>query len=588
MTAFAHEIRRANIIMRFVTDRRSAFLLLVASGLAACSPPAMPNPDVVDDHSASMDGHEHDGAMDSSAPDAEPPPDTIVEDAATPPDAAGSPDWGFRSMPHGFSFENYTNMGMVTNLTPVEMRRIFGPTVCEGGAAMGACTLTPQARQWMENQNQGMNGGHCEGMAVLAARFFTGASDPMMFGGGANAGTLMLTGNELLQREIATWFVTQTTVPMLERRNLTPVQVVAELERELARGRAFGGTVVGIYLRAGGGGHAITPYEVRRPSASTAEIAVYDNNFPNMERVVVVDTTANTWRYMTSTNPMEPGALYDGDATTFNLTLADVSARAAFPHACPFCGEAPADGGGMRAVQLSLLGEGDLSIRDAMGNTTGADATGALVNGIPGASVTRIRSGNLFEDSPEPMYTVPRATPLTITLDGSRLSAMSPSELLVTGPGYALGIEGINLDPMQRDTITLQPGAPDITYRASGVETPTLLLAFERPGADYLIELRSTAMTAGQSLRLSVDFSMQQARISFAGSTSAPAFTLYMDRVTEAEVVNFTHAGVTATASSVLYVNYGTWAGNGMPLSVGVDLDGDGTIDRVDTLTDQS
>jgi hypothetical protein len=211
-----------------------------------------------------------------------------------------------------------------------------------------------------------------------------------------------------------------------------------------------------------------------------------------------------------------------------------------------------------------------------------------VVNGIPGASVTRIRSGNLFEDSPEPLYTVPRATPLTITLDGSRLSAMSPSELLVTGPGYALGIEGINLDPMQRDTITLQPGAPDITYRASGVETPTLLLAFERPGADYLIELRSTAMTAGQSLRLSVDFSMQQARISFAGSTSAPAFTLYMDRVTEANVVNFTHAGVTATASSVLYVNYGTWAGNGMPLSVGVDLDGDGTIDRVDTLADQS
>lgn len=571
--------------------RRSVLLSLLSSAaLAACTTPPANNPDVVMDSSTPTDSGVTE--MDGSMPDGEPADTGTGDDAAAdtgvmPPDASGAPDWGFRPMPNGFAFENYTNMNMPVNLTEIEMRRIFGPTVCEGGAAMGACTLTPQARQWMERQNAGMNGGHCEGMAVLAARIFTGASDPMMLGGGANAGALALMGNDALTREIATWFVTQSTLPMLERRNLTPVQVVAELERDLARGRDFGGTVVGIYLRAGGGGHAITPYLVRRPDANTAEIVTYDNNFPNVERVVTVNTMANTWRYMTSTNPMEPGAVYDGDATTFNLTLADVAPRAMFPHPCTFCGTAPMDGGGMRAVQISMRGEGDLSIRDGMGNTTGSGASG-VVNSIPGAGVTLQRSGTLYRDSPEPLYTVPRATPLTITLDGSRLTGMSPSDLLVTGPGYALGVEEINLDPMQRDTITIQPGAPDITYRASGTETPTLVLAFELAGADYNIELRSTAMTAGQVLRLSVDFATQRARISFDGSTSAPGFTLYMDRVSESGIVNFSHAGVSATSSSVLTVDFGGWGGNGMPVSVAVDTNGDGTVDRTDMLSDES
>jgi hypothetical protein len=573
--------------------RRSSLLALLSSAaLAACSTPSMNNPDVVADSTPADTTPPVDSGvmeMDGSTPADSGVEDDASPDSSTPPaDASGAPDWSFRPMPNGFAFENYTNADMPVNLTPIEMRRIFGPAVCEGASAMGACNLTPQARQWMERQNAGMNGGHCEGMAVLAARMFSGASDPMMFGGGATAGALMLPGNEALTREIATWFVTQSTLPTLERRNLTPVQVVADLERELARGRAYGGTVVGIYLRAGGGGHAITPYLVRRPDANTAEIVTYDNNFPNVERVVTVNTMTNTWRYMTSTNPMEPGAVYDGDATTFNLTLADVAPRAMFPHPCQFCGDAPMDGGGTRGVQISMRGEGDVAIRDGMGNTTGTNATGGVVNAIPGAGVTLQRSGTLYQDSPEPLYTVPRMTPLTITLDGSRITRMSPSDLLVTGPGFALGVEDINLDPMQRDTITIQPGAPDITYRASGTETPTLVLAFEHPGADYLIELRSTAMTAGQVLRLSVDFAMQRARISFDGSTSAPGFTLYMDRVSDTGAVNFSHAGVTATSSTVLFVNFGSWGGNGMPLSLGVDTNGDGTVDRTDMLTDES
>lgn len=570
-----------------MTHPRSLVFVGSLIALVACNnPPPNPQPDGSGSDAAvapdAMDNDAHVDMDGSMSGDAE-------ADASTPPqDGARSEDWGFRPRPHGFAFENYTNMDMPTNLTPVEMRRLFGPQVCEGGAAMGACTLVPQAEQWMQQQNNGMNGGHCEGMAVVASLMYSGALPVGMFGMGTNAGDLGLMGNDALQREIALWFVTQSTLPMLERRNLTPSQVIDELSRDLSRGRAFGGTVLGIYKRDGGGGHAITPYALRRPNAQTVEVLSYDNNYANVERVLTVNLATNTWSYNASTNPMEPSSMYDGDATTFNLTLADITPRTMFPHPCAFCGDTAMDGGGMRAVQVSLRGAADLSISDGMGHTTGYDSSGNEVNTIPGATLQRSRSASLYTDSPEPTYTVPRATPLTITLDGTRLAGAEPSDVLVTGPGFSLGVEGVSLDPMQRDTIVVQPGAPDILYRTTGSETPTIVLAFQQAGADYTIELRSTAMTAGQVLRIQLDLAMQRARVSFDGSTSAPAFTLYMDRVSETGTVNFTHAGVSATSSSVLYVNFGSWGGNSMPLSLGVDTNGDGTIDRTDTLSDES
>lgn len=565
-----------------MTSTRRLLCSLSILALAACSPPANPTPDASDNDSSV--------AMESGAPDASAEMDGATEtDASASEGGTTSEDWGFRPMTHGFAFENYSNMSMPMNLTAVEMRRLFGPQACEGAAASGACRLVPAAQQWMEQKNNSMNGGHCEGMAVLASMLYSGALSPASFGMGAtSASQLVLAGNDALTREVALWFSTQYTLPTLERRNLTPSQVIDELSRELSRGRAFGGTVIGIYLRAGGGGHAITPYAIRRPNATTAEVLSYDNNWPNIERVLTVNLATNTWRYEASTNPMEPSSVYDGDATTFNLTLADIAPRGVLPHACAFCGEAPMDGGGTGAVQVSLRGAADLAIADSMGRVTGHNAAGDEVNNIPGAGLQRARSASLFNDSPEPEYTVPRNGPLTITLDGARLRGAEPSDVLVTGPGYSLGVEGVTIDPMQADTITLQPGAPDFVYRTTSTETPTLVLAFQRPGADYTIELRSSGMTAGQALRMSVDYAMQRVRVSFDGSASSPTFAFYMDRETETEEINFTSMPINATPSTVLYFNYGTWSGNGMPVSLSVDTNGDGTIDRTDSLADQS
>ncbi len=161
----------------------------------------------------------------------------VTEDGGGTTDGAApaTADWTFRPSPNGFVFENYTNMANPANLTAEEMRRLVGPAACEGGAASGACDLVPQARQWMEAQNQSMNSGHCEGMAVLAAHIFAGALRASDFGADTPF-ALMLDGNTALQREIAFWFSTQSTLPQLERRDLTPSALVDVLSADLARG----------------------------------------------------------------------------------------------------------------------------------------------------------------------------------------------------------------------------------------------------------------------------------------------------------------------------------------------------------------
>ncbi len=222
-----------------------------------------------------------------------------------------------------------------------------------------------------------------------------------------------------------------------------------------------------------------------------------------------------------------------------------------------------------------------------MGRHTGTVTDGSLVNNIPGASYASVRSG-LNADSPEPVFTLPRTGTLTITRDGSTLTSASQSEVQVTGAGFSIGVEGINLDPMQRDTLTFRSDAPDLAYRASGNETPRLVLAFQRPGADYLIEVRSSAVTAGQVLRLAVDPAASRARLRFDGSTSAPAFEFYMERVADDGTVTvFHHAGVASTASSVLSFAYADWTGDGAGLRMEVDSDGNGTVDRSEMLSDE-
>jgi len=114
--------------------------------------------------------------------------------------AAGAADSGFRPERDGFGFENYGNDSVSYNLTPAELQRMFGDQVCaylDGDE----CTLTPPAKQWMNETNNYMDGGHCEGMAVLSSLMYYDYADPNNFG--ASTPNDLSLSNAELQQEIA-------------------------------------------------------------------------------------------------------------------------------------------------------------------------------------------------------------------------------------------------------------------------------------------------------------------------------------------------------------------------------------------------
>ncbi len=135
------------------------------------------------------------------APEAE----TASEESESQPEPApetGESPLGFDPQQNGFSFPNYGDDLPVTNLTPAELRRMFGDQVC-ADLNGEECILTPPAEQWMEQINGAMAGGHCEGMAALSMMMYTGQIPPQDFGG--EFANQLSIEDEALQRELAYW-----------------------------------------------------------------------------------------------------------------------------------------------------------------------------------------------------------------------------------------------------------------------------------------------------------------------------------------------------------------------------------------------
>src|SRR5205809_72513 len=109
---------------------------------------------------------------------------TAVAQRASDSDAPSSgryvADLGFRPNVNGFSFENY-GQPPDTDLTPDDLRRLFGDGVCTT-TANGKCPLTPVARTWMTEVNKAMRGGHCMGMAELSLMMYLGKVRAADFG----------------------------------------------------------------------------------------------------------------------------------------------------------------------------------------------------------------------------------------------------------------------------------------------------------------------------------------------------------------------------------------------------------------------
>jgi hypothetical protein len=537
---------------------------------------------------------------DSSPADEEESADEVAAAPANAePPANGAADSGFRPEVDGFSFENYGGEDYIVNLTAVEMQRMFGDQACANQT--NGCTLTPPARQWMEQMNEGMSGGHCEGMAVLSSLMYYDKVEPGDFGGSIT--NELDLGNEALQREIAYWWVTQATWPGgYEKVNESPSAVLDTMINAFADGKdASEWWALGIYKRDYSGGHAITPYAVEDQGNGLYHVFVYDNNYPNETRIMEINRDDETWSYEASTNPDVEADLYEGDIDTQTLEVVAISPRLQEQEGDFSEASAPNTGHYSTAklaptnpdvIQVWLDGETNLLITTEDGRRIGWLDDGTFVNEIQGADSANLRFGiDVWEIDEEPVYLLPTdIEAFTVTVDGSQLEEASPAEVTIIGPGYTIVIEELWLDPGEADNIEIQTLGPQyygMTYSSDYSDSPDIVFGIETEDADYEFIVRGTDLEPGGAFNVELDYPNGDFILNTTGQEEYGIYQLLILRIDDEGEHVFGHNEIELLPNDTMYANFLDWEGEGSTLYLDFDYESDGTLDDYIELEDR-
>lgn len=205
-------------------------------------------------------------------------------------------DTGLRPVDGGFSFENWGGPVAEDAVTVTTAIAIFGEAaVCAQTSADG-CVPFPAVQHWIDGTNLQIQGGRCEGMAVLSQRIHDGGDVAEQLQAAAARTADLNKETKPVAASISRWWVSQGFEPVLQATSeawkLEPSQVVAKLIEALSAGK---GATIGIY--ANGGGHAVTPIAVTRADDGTFAVSLYDNNYPGEVTTMTVDPATETWTY---------------------------------------------------------------------------------------------------------------------------------------------------------------------------------------------------------------------------------------------------------------------------------------------------
>ncbi len=446
---------------------------------------------------------------------------------------------------NGFSFENFTNENhnWKDDLGAEDLIRFFGVNaVCKSGTSAQNCVVKAAAREWMIQQLDGMNGGHCEGMAVASLRLASGLPfknriAPASFQPAAKS-PFGFKLDQSIENYIAYYFVTQgfdeVAEPSLKTADAGPLAVVKLLIDSFKEGKDT--YSLGFYQFKNGqktAGHAITPFAVE-DAGTFYRIHVYDNNYPGETRYVNVEKGGKqTWKYVTSTNPSEPAGEYVGNIDTKTLELTATSLRDGRCFDSPFstdggkavgCGmetmapvkptnptnpttpttptkpvtptnsEVDDDG---EAADFFLTGDGDILIIDGSGRKMGYNPfDNKFYKEIPGGNA-RQTIGGKGEDMPH--YTFPAqdsSKPYVIVFSGKHNDDENYMDFVFSSPGFTVGFDGIRLDPNEVLVAVMSADGETLEFLQTGDgEMPEVYFAVDTPKKSYkaVVEISGTS-----------------------------------------------------------------------------------------------
>ncbi len=296
-----------------------------------------------------------------------------------------------------FSFENFGGGEAPADLTVNMARRLYGDDQVCSDVTDNKCTPYPVILQLIQQANKSMQGGLCEGLAVLSLRLAGDLNTLASYQGTDTVADLIKEDPALLS-EIAYWYVTQFAVEVQQEASsfleMSPKDLAEVLLYDFSQaesGRPHTGFTIGIY--SDHGGHAVTPYRVEQ-TEDGYRIFIYDSNWPNVERWIDVDDDG--WAYaLAATNPGEEASAWSGGVGTMELTPMKIRSG---PFTCGFC---PREGAAKSGTLLTVAASGDkqmsLKIVTESGQRLGYYDEG-FINEIPGATYRYLISGPSTSD----------------------------------------------------------------------------------------------------------------------------------------------------------------------------------------------
>jgi hypothetical protein len=460
-------------------------------------------------------------------------------------------DTGFRPTKDGFKFENQGGHYPRTPpaLTNQDVARMFGSDACASGTGTN-CKLKPVATEWMAMVNRAMNEGQCEGMAVSSLAFYQKVYQPTSFAPHAKS-IHDLTHSETASL-IGYFWAYQMVNPVREDKvasllTMTPISVEDTLVDMMKRKEL---AVIAIHSRTGG--HAVTPYAVEDRGNGIHWIDIYDNNWPDKERHIVIDRNANTWAYeLASLNPDVPREPWSGTAETHTIAVTPLSDRLGKAE-CPFCA------GGKKLVVS--YGSNGVTLTNADGKRLGRDGD-KVVNEIPGAQVLDVVSYLDGVPSSDPVYAVPADGDYQVSISGREgpSRAEGPEEdhgVAVIGNGSAVTVETPKLAQNEKDTLSVshEGGVKYKTGRAG--EFPAIRLAADSASGGMHARLSHMNADANDEVELKMDHAAGRITVG-GGGKRASSFDLKVthvqagaeDRVNEQKGIKF-QPGMTHTIQS--------------------------------------
>ena len=372
--------------------------------------------------------------------------------------------------------------------------------------------------------------GQCEGMAVSSLMFFKKLSDPAAFAPGA-ASAHDLT-HDAVGPLIGYYWAWQTVNPVLGTRtksvlSQTPNAVEDSLVEMMKRG-----DLATLAIWAAHGGHAVSPYAVEDRGNGIHWIRIYDNNWPDKERYIVIDRKANTWKYeLASLNPDVPREPWAGTAESHTIAVIPLSARLGKAE-CPFCA-----GSGQKFVVPS--GTNAVSLTNQDGKRVGRDGD-KMVNEIPGATVVDLQSYLQGAPGDEPMYVVPAEGDYEIGIHGTDRKATGAEGegdhgVAIIGNGSAVAVETERLAAAARTRSRSTATGASSTQSSAGGTIPPIRLAHDGDGTHGMTaRISNMKADAHEPLELRMDHQAGEVHVSGGGKKSA-SFDLKVKHV---------HAGV--------------------------------------------